>query len=188
MGYSPQYREPDTVTAGDTWTWKKSLSDYAPSDGWSLTYYFSSNGQTPQTVTASGSGSDFTVTIAATTTATWPDGDWYWTAKASKGSEVYTVESGRFVVNPNPATFTGDPRSMVKRTLDAIRACIYGTAAKDEGSMTVDGVALSLRSIDELRRLEASYAMKYRVEVSQERGKRGLSPSTKIRVQFSRPL
>ena len=31
-------KEPETVRAGDTIKWKKSVSDYAASDGWTLKY------------------------------------------------------------------------------------------------------------------------------------------------------
>lgn len=30
--------EPLKLVAGNTWTWKRSLSDFMPSDGWTLTY------------------------------------------------------------------------------------------------------------------------------------------------------
>lgn len=187
MAYTIPSQEPNSVVAGDTWTWKKSLPDYSPADGWALTYYFNANGQTPQSAVGTTSGLDFLVTVSATTSAAFASTEWYWIAKVSKGSEVYTVDKGRFTVAPNPATFTGDPRSLVKRTLDAIQAAILGTASKDELSISVDGMALSYRSMDELARLEIRYQDRYNRELAAERAARGLSDGSVINTRFTRP-
>ena len=41
----PQAYEPEKLTAGVTWKWKKTLSDY-PASEWTLTYYLRKDGAT----------------------------------------------------------------------------------------------------------------------------------------------
>lgn len=38
MAFTVPETEPDTITAGDLWTWTKSLPDYSASDNWTLSY------------------------------------------------------------------------------------------------------------------------------------------------------
>ncbi len=186
-GYQIPNRVPDTLVAGNTWSWATSSSDYSPADGWSVTYYLRSNGQTTITATSTTSGTGFLTTILASVTASIAPGDWYFTATAAKGLEAYQCDKGRFTVEANPATSAADPRSAVKRTLDAITKCIEGSASKDELAMTVDSVSLSNRSLDELSRLRSRYAMLYKAEVNTERASRGLPGPGVTFIKFNQP-
>lgn len=187
MAYQVPTIEPDTLTAGDLWTWTRSLADYPPADGWVLSYSVVSNGNTTQTLTATTSGTSFLVSVAASTTASTSPGLWFWQARVTKGSESYTVGTGRFTVLPNFATSTADPRSLIKRTLDAIEANLAGSAVQNEMTMTVDGVALSYRSFDELLRLKSRFTVLYQAEIAAERGARGLGNRSTIHTRFRSP-
>ncbi|HJN90715.1 MAG TPA: hypothetical protein QGG93_10315 [Verrucomicrobiota bacterium] len=57
----PQAYEPEKLTAGVTWKWKKTLSDY-PASEWTLTYYLRKDG-------ATADGDTHLVTVAASTTS-----------------------------------------------------------------------------------------------------------------------
>jgi len=187
MAYDIPYIEPNSFTAGDSVSWYKSLPDYSPADGWSLAYRFKANGHDDIPVAATTSGTDFLVSISATVSATFSASDWYWYARVTKGSEVHVVQQGRTEVSANPDTSTADPRSLTKRTLDAIQAAILGAASKDELSMSVDGLALSYRSLDELSRLEVRYQARYNRELGAERQARGLRDGSVINTRFTRP-
>lgn len=190
MAYQIPDSVPSSLVAGDSWQWRASFADYPPGDGWSLAYVFTANGSDPVTVTAATDAtvsSAFLCTVPAATTATMAATEWYWTALATKASERHVAESGRFTVSPDPATFTGDPRSKVKRILDAIDAAILNASSTHEGSISVESVTLSYRNLDELRRHRAAYAAMYRREVSAENAKRGFRKSSAVFTRFTRP-
>ena len=62
--------EPESLVAGDTVTWQKTLSDYPASDGWVLSYRLI-NAAGNIDITSSASGDDHLVSVAATATAGW---------------------------------------------------------------------------------------------------------------------
>lgn len=187
MAYTAPTREPDTFIAGDSVSWKRSSADFPSTDGWTLSYIFTANGQSAITVTCTASAPDYLASISPTVSATFSASLWFWTARVSNGTDTHTVATGRVNVTANPATSTADPRSLVKRTLDAIQAAILGAASKDELSLSVDGLALSYRSLDELSRLEIRYQARYNRELSAERAARGLSDGSNINTRFTRP-
>jgi len=102
-------KEPDEIIAGDTIKWKKSLSDYLASAGWSLTYVLL-NAAGKITITSSADGSDHLISIDAATTAAYAAGLYDWSLTVSNGLERYTIGNGRIEVKPDPTqqtTFDG---------------------------------------------------------------------------------
>ena len=63
----PQAYEPEKLTSGVTWKWKKTLSDY-PASEWTLTYYLRKDGATATSFSATADGDTHLVTVAASTT------------------------------------------------------------------------------------------------------------------------
>ena len=59
----PKSYEPEKVTAGVTWKWKKTFSDY-PASEWTLTYYLRKNGATATSFNATADGDTHLVTVA----------------------------------------------------------------------------------------------------------------------------
>ncbi|MDC0065256.1 hypothetical protein OAK15_02230 [Verrucomicrobia bacterium] len=47
----PKAYEPEKLTAGVTWKWKKTISDY-PASEWTLTYYLRKDGVQPPQASA----------------------------------------------------------------------------------------------------------------------------------------
>jgi hypothetical protein len=190
MAFTVPTTEPETLAAGDLWTWTKTLTDYSAADNWTLTYALRINGQAPKTITATGSGTTHTVSVAATTTAGYTAGEWQWNAYATNSGTLarHTIGSGRFTVLPNLASSSAyDPRSHVKKVLDAINATLEGTAEREERTLNVDGFALELRDIGQLLTLRDKYAALYRNELNAERVANGLGSKNKIVVRMMRP-
>lgn len=93
--------EPADLRAGDTWKWTKTLADYPASYPWTLKYRFKHPTAAGFEITASASGDDFSVTVAAATTTGFTAGTYTWIAWVEGGSsEKYTVDQGNFVVLP----------------------------------------------------------------------------------------
>lgn len=190
MAYTVPETEPATLVAGDLWTWTKRLDDYPAGDNWTLSYVIRVNGRAPLTITATGSGTTHTVSVEASTTATYPTGVVYWQSYVTNSSTNarHTLESGRFTVRQNLAsTSVYDPRSIVKKTLDAIEATLLNTAQGDEAQMTVDGIAIGLRTPEQLLMLRDKYYALYQQELRTEAIAAGKPNSGKLVFRFRRP-
>ena len=160
--------EPLKVAAGDTWTWTRDGGDYPASAGWVLTYYFSLPGGTVKDQAATASGPDFTVTIAATTTKDWAPGLYGWTARVAKGSEAYTVGTGRMRVQPDPST-AASTFSHAEKCLAQIEAALETCFGDSIVEFELDGFKVK-KNRSELVSLRNSY----RQEVRSERGQLGV--------------
>jgi hypothetical protein len=113
--------EPTQITAGDTLTWQRSLSDYPASAGWVLSYALT-NADGQILITATASGDDHLVSVAAATTAAYVVGTYAWQAYVTKTTERYMVGSGTLAVLPNLAVQGAgyDGRSWAQQQIDAI--------------------------------------------------------------------
>ena len=70
----PKAYEPEKLTAGVTWKWKKAnLANY-PASKWTLTYYLRKDGATATSFSATADGDTHLVTVAAATTAAYAAG------------------------------------------------------------------------------------------------------------------
>jgi len=116
--------EPGVFTAGDTLTWSKSLADY-PASGWVL-HYRLINAAGKIDITASASGNDHLVNVAAATTAAYAAGTYTWQAYVTQGAERHTVGTGAMVIRPDLAAQAGgfEGRSTWQKTLDDLRAAL----------------------------------------------------------------
>ena len=114
----PKSYEPEKVTAGVTWKWEKTFSDY-PASEWTLTYYLRKNG-------ATADGDTHLVTVAAATTAAYASGIYDFIGWAIKGTEKYEVFNASIEVLPNPTNASAyDPRSHARKVMELIEAAIY---------------------------------------------------------------
>jgi hypothetical protein len=118
---------PDQFAAGTTVCYRRRLTDFPASDGWTLRLHLAGASVLP--VTAAADGDDFVVTIAATDT----DGDFVaglykWVERVSNvGGEVYEVGRGSVTVLPNLAEATeGSEQEWIERAIAMLRAHIEG--------------------------------------------------------------
>lgn len=119
--------EPAELRAGDTWKWTRTLADY-PASAWTLKYRFKSPTAGFEIV-ASAAGDDYSVTVAAATTAGYAAGTYTWIAWVEGGtSEKYTVDTGVCTLDADyrsgTATAGLDDRTHARKTLAAIEAWI----------------------------------------------------------------
>ena len=122
--------EPATIVAGDLLQWKRTDlgTDYA-SGSHTLSYKArlegtSAGSSVVLTLTASASGDDYLVSVAAGTTVNYSTGVYRWQAYITRNSDSarLTIDSGTFEVLANRSINTSDPRSHVKTMLDKIGA------------------------------------------------------------------
>ena len=147
--------EPTELIVGDTWRWKRTDlgSDYPPASyGLKYSLRLQGTGATEIEITASESGDEYQVTVAAATTANYTAGMYAWQAYIIRTSDSARITIGRGTVEviANRDAATADPRSHWAIVLDACESILQGTASKEAASYAVDGVQLSRRSIPEL--------------------------------------
>ena len=138
---------PQTLTAGDSWSWTDSLADH-PAPTWTLTYYF--RGPQPFNIAATPSGADHLSVATAAVTAAYKSGAYDWIARVVSGSTVVTVDAGRLAVAANLANVANEFRSFWRQVLDELEPVILNRASTDQLSMSVAGRSLSRMSWSEL--------------------------------------
>ena len=149
--------EPQSFTAGDTVQWTKSLKDYPASAGWVVTYT-AINGAAKFTATSTADGDLHAITLAATATAAYAAGDYYFEGYASKAGQRFTIATGWWKVAPNiNADATFDARSHARKTLAAIQAVIEGRASIDQQEYTIGNRSLKRTPIADLLVLMSKY-------------------------------
>ena len=177
---------PEILTAGDRWAWKKTdLTDYGT--GFTLTYELTINGGgTPITLTATLSGTEYLIEVAAATTAGYAAGDYSWSALITRDSdsERDRVAAGTLTIAPDPAISTADPRTHARVTLDAIEAVIEKRATKDQESYSIAGRSLSRMNIADLLTFRDQYRSEVKREEDAEKIAKGLGTGKNIKVRM----
>lgn len=178
--------EPASLVAGDTILWQKSLPAY-PAGVWTLKYRLI-NAAGKIDITATASGTDHRVSVAAATTAGWAAGVYTWQAFVEAGGERYTVGSGQLTIKPNLAAQAGgfDARSTAKKALDDTRTAL-ATWIASSGQITEYEIAgrrmkyASLADIEgRIRLLEREVAR----EQAAEKLASGLPAGNRVLVRF----
>ena len=181
--------EPYSFVAGDRIAWKRTDlgSDYSNSS-YTLTYEarLEAAGGTAFTITAAADGSDYKVEVGSSTTEDYDAGTYHWSAFITRDSdsERIQIDSGTFKVEANKKTSVTDPRTHVKKVLDAIEGVIEGRASKDQENLTVEGMTLVRTPIEDLLVLYSKYKAMYVQEKRAERMRKGKKHSGKIYTRF----
>ena len=176
--------EPASLRAGDTWKWTKTLADY-PASAWSLKYRFKS-ATAGFEITATASGDDHAVSVAALTTTGYAAGTYTWIAWVEGGtSEKHTVDTGVMSVSADyrsgTATTGLDDRSHARKTLAAIESWIE-SRSPGVAKYAIAGREMQYIPIADLLKLRQTY----KAEVAAEDAAEAIRNSTGTgrRIQF----
>ena len=153
--------EPATHVAGDTLKFTKLFSDYAPADGWTLSYTLVQSAVRIQFSGSDNGDGSHLINVAAATTALWTAGNYDWQSYVTKSTERYSVGRGRIEILANFATqSTGlDARTTWRRTVEQLEAGLLTLAsgAADTIRIEHDGRVLEFRRTEDILSL-LSYA------------------------------
>lgn len=172
--------EPQTLVAGDTWAWTKTLSNYPATDLWVLGYAIRGQSVLPNAkVIVSTSGIGFSVSVAKADTGVLIAGAYQWQSFVDKVAtgEHYTVEQGVFTIVQSLSSVSDSSAvSHVERMiikLDAeIEARMTGTGSSHE-SYSINGRSIMKIPMKELQ----SMAGMYRARLYRLRNQGALGPS-----------
>lgn len=178
-------REPETLVAGDTAKWQRSLADYPASAGWVLNYTLVNAAQR-HTFSASASGDDHLVTVPAATTAGWAAGTYKWRAQASKAGEVFTVGDGTLVVE-GAFGAAAESRTKARIALDNLEAYLADSNNLAAAEYQIAGRSLKRHSITELLKLKSHLQQQVRTEEVADRVGAGLPDPRRVYVRFGPP-
>lgn len=184
-------RIPKTITSGDTVVWDDVATEDAQgnavtSTDWTLRYYIRGRSITALNLLAVANGSGWRTTLSGSD-ANIPAGDYFWEAKVTKSSLIYTIGAGQLKVLPNLSTESGanfDARSQARKDLDAIQLAIrtYGTNAVAE--YTIRGRQLRKMPLPDLLLLESRYLNAVNKEEKQATIDAGKGNPHNLRIRF----
>ena len=168
---------PETLVGGETVSITVPQGARLTAAGWTLAYRFAS----PTPITASGvddGAAGWTVSLSSAQTLTFPAGALRFDAIATKTvgesvTEVVAIDSGQIVVTPTPHL-----TSKWSTVLASVDAAIATWGTSDQRSMSIEGMSISYRSIDELLKLR-SFCLQ---QIARETGNRR---SRIVRTRFA---
>ena len=175
-------QEPAVIVAGDTAKWTKTLADYSAADGWALSYTLV-NATARYTFSATASGSDFSVTVAAASTIGYAAGLYDWRAQVAKSGEVFTVGSGQLSVQPSFASAT-DGRSSARKSLDQVVAYLADSNNLQAAEYEIAGRRLKKLDIADLLALKSHLSAEVQRETAASRVAAGLPDQRRIFTRF----
>lgn len=181
--------EPTAVTAGDTIRWKRSLSDYPASSGWTLKYRLINSAKKID-IASIASGSEHLVEISAAISAFWTPGDYDWQAYVEKAAERFTIAMGRITIKPDlAAQLTGiDTRSYSRQVLEAVQAALYGRASNAQLELEIAGRRIKYIPIEELLAFHDRFKAEVAKEESAAKIANGGGTMGRMTVRFANPL
>jgi hypothetical protein len=185
MAQTVPTREPASVTAGDSVTWRISLADFPASDGWTLKYRLI-NSAGAIDIESAAEGDDHLISEAAATSANWAAGDYTWQAYVEGGSsERYTVGTGRMTIKPDLAAQAAgyDTRTTAAKTLAAVNAWLTSRDLA-VAEYEVAGRRMKYIPMAELLTLRSKLQAEVAREQAAERVALGLPSRSKVYVRF----
>jgi hypothetical protein len=183
----PKAYEPEKLTAGVTWKWKKTISDY-PASEWALTYYLRKDGATATSFSAAADGDSYLVTVAAATTAAYASGIYDFIGWVIKGTEKFEIFNSMIEVLPNPTNSSAyDPRSHARRVTELLEAAMEGRVPNGMESYSIGGRSINKIPLSQLRELWEKYKQDVVMEEQAERLVNGRRSGKNIGVRFNRP-
>ncbi len=177
--------EPETITAGETLAWTKTVPDY-PAPTYVLKYSLQLAGQASLiTITATASGAQHAIAVAASVTVLYTPGTYLWTSYAEAGLTRYPVARGNVTILPSP--LSAQASTHATRTLALIEAALEGRIPRGLENTNIDGQSLERIPIADLFKLKQHYQALVLREQRLARGKLGLGVTNTIGIKFVRP-
>ena len=187
MAYVIPFKEPESFAAGDRVQWKRTLADFPISEGWTLKYYLRGNfAHDPLVLTATTSGTDYSIDLTVAETSDYTPGIYYWQAFVELADDRKCIGQGSFLIAVNPTDTAGQPydgRTHARRCLDSIQAVMEGRATRDDQRYVLQAVG---RSVDKMPIKDLMAFRDYYLAEVQREESAGASKKKNIFIHFNR--
>lgn len=152
---------PSSASAGLTFDRPATLTAY-PAPKWQVSAVLRGPGSIDLDAEAEGTQHRFHVTAAQT--AEWAPGTYWYSIRATDGTDVIEVEAGEIVIKPDLAAAAGghDGRIHAQRVLDAIEAVLEKRATLDQERYRINNRELYRTPIGDLLKLRDRYKAELR--------------------------
>lgn len=159
---------PTELVAGETISKTLTIADYPVEDGWAVSYRFATPTPITQACTGGGAGV-WAIALSSAQTLTIPSGRIRFDALATQTvdeevAQVVAVDSGVIHVTSSPLIV-----SKWSAVLASVEAAIATWGTSDQRSMSIEGMSVSYRSIDELLKLRAFCTQQIQKETGNKR-------------------
>lgn len=126
------------------------FDDYSPAAGYTLAYQFASDTPISVAATSNGAGDGWTLEVTGAQTLVWAAG-----RIAFAGIITHTATQRTFAVDSGFISVDASPMrvSSWKAVLTAVDAAIATYAANPNGSVSIEGMSISYRSLSQLTEL-----------------------------------
>lgn len=177
--------EPATLAAGDTFTFKRSWSDW-PASTWTVTYYL--RGPAQIDIEATADGDNHLVDETPAVTAKWNVGVYDWQAYADDGTNRFKVTEGTLEVTKDFAAGDAvyDARSVAAICVDQINQVLKDRTSEDVQSYAIGGRQMVLMSDSDLLVTRGRFMAEVAREKRAAAIARGETKSTQVKARFSR--
>lgn len=173
---------PDKIGAGLSFDRLVTLTAYTAPD-WVLSVVLRGPGSI--VLTASADGTQHRLTATAAETGAWVPGVYWYSARVTKGADVFEVENGQITIAADLANATDghDGRTHAQRTLEAIEAVIEKRASMDQERYRINNRELYRTPIGDLIKLRDLYRAEVRREQAAARGKSLFGAAVRVRLR-----
>ncbi len=177
--------EPNTIQAGNSLRFDRTLNDY-PASEWTLTYVLRSRLPAVEKIeiVATPNGDAFEVNVPAATTLEWTPGDFTMVGYVAKSPDRYEVYRAPMTITPDIATadLPLDTRSYYERLLAKVRETIESGVVREVIRYNFNGVSTEVWNMADALKALAYLESKVEQEKAKASGKQ-----RKILTRFVRP-
>lgn len=173
---------PKKIGAGLTFDRLISLADY-PAPTWEVTVLL--RGAAVIDLVAVAEGTCHRITATAVETADWTPGNYWYSIRATDGTELIEVEQGELIIVPDLASaeagYSGNSEAQI--ALIAIDAVLSKRASLDQERYRINNRELYRTPISDLIKLRAYYANLVRQEKAAACGKSLFGATVRVRLK-----
>lgn len=171
---------PASASAGLTFDRTVTLTAY-PAPAWQVSAVL--RGPDSINLTATQENTNHRFRVTATETVQWVPGDYWYSIRATDGTNVLEVEAGEITIKPDLASMSDghDGRNHLQKVLDAIEAVLEKRASIDQERYRINNRELYRTPISELLQLRDRYRSELR---RMKAAKSGQLFDQAVRVRF----
>lgn len=173
---------PDSISAGLTLDRLLTFTAY-PAGEWAVAVLL--RGKSSIDLPCVAQGTQHHLRVDAAETAQWPAGDYWYSVRATRGTDVVEIEQGHVTIMPDLATMEPgfDGRTQAQIALEAIDAVLAKRATLDQERYRINNRELYRTSIADLLKLRSYYAEQVKRERMVQCGKSRWGGVVRVRLK-----